>query len=51
MQRTVLVLKEIEGLSCEEIAAALRCSVGTVMSRLHYGRLKMQRQLRSWRGA
>ena len=51
MQRTVLVLKEIEGLSCEEIAAALRCSVGTVMSRLHYARRKMQRQLRHWRGA
>jgi RNA polymerase sigma-70 factor (ECF subfamily) len=45
MQRIVLVMKEIEGLSCEEIAAALRCSVGTVMSRLHYARVKMQRHL------
>jgi RNA polymerase sigma-70 factor (ECF subfamily) len=49
MQRIVLVMKEIEGLSCEEIAAALRCSVGTVMSRLHYSRRKMQRSLRRWR--
>jgi DNA-directed RNA polymerase specialized sigma24 family protein len=29
-------MKEIEGFSCEEIAATFRCSVGTVMSRLHY---------------
>lgn len=51
MQRVVLVLKEIEGLSCEEIAATLRCSVGTVMSRLHYARRNMQRRLRRLRGA
>jgi RNA polymerase sigma-70 factor (ECF subfamily) len=48
MQRVVLVLKEIEGRSCEEIAQMLRCSVGTVMSRLHYGRAKLQRSLRRW---
>jgi RNA polymerase sigma-70 factor (ECF subfamily) len=48
MQRIVLVMKEIEGLSCEEIAAALGCSVGTVMSRLHYARGKMQRHLTRW---
>ena len=47
-QRVVLVLKEIEGLSCEEIAGALRCSVGTVMSRLHHARRKLQRRLRPW---
>src|SRR5438876_634722 len=45
MQRIVLVMKGIEGLSCQQIAAALRCSVGTVMSRLHYARVKMQRHL------
>jgi RNA polymerase sigma-70 factor (ECF subfamily) len=50
MQRIVLVMKEIEGLSCDEIAAALRCSVGTVMSRLHYARAKMQRHLARWEG-
>jgi RNA polymerase sigma-70 factor, ECF subfamily len=48
MQRIVLVMKEIEGQSCEEIATALRCSVGTVMSRLHYARAKMQRHLARW---
>jgi RNA polymerase sigma-70 factor (ECF subfamily) len=51
MQRIVLVMKEIEGLSCEEIAAALRCSVGTVMSRLHYARARMRRLLRRWQPA
>lgn len=48
VQRVVLVLREVEGLSCEEIAETLRCSVGTVMSRLHYARRKMQRRLSRW---
>lgn len=48
MQRIVIVMKELDGLSCEEIAAALRCSVGTVMSRLYYARVKMQRHLARW---
>lgn len=50
MQRIVLVMKEIEGLSCEEIATALRCSVGTMMSRLHYARRKLQWRLARWSG-
>lgn len=37
----VLVLREIEGLDYEAIAGTLRCSVGTVMSRLHYARKKI----------
>lgn len=43
--RSVLVLREIEGLSYQEIADSLACSVGTVMSRLHYARKKMQKLL------
>jgi RNA polymerase sigma-70 factor (ECF subfamily) len=43
--RTVLVLREIEGLSYEEIAAAVGCSLGTVMSRLFYARRKLQKVL------
>lgn len=35
---TVLVLKDVQGLKYEEIAAVLRCSVGTVKSRLARGR-------------
>ncbi len=44
--RTVIVLKEIEGLSYQEIAEVMECSIGTVMSRLFYARKKMQAMLR-----
>ena len=43
--RAVLVLREIEGLSYEEIARAVGCSLGTVMSRLFYARRKLQKVL------
>lgn len=36
--RMTVVLADIEGLSYEEISAAMRCSLGTVRSRLHRGR-------------
>ncbi len=41
-QKTTLIYREIEELSYQEIAGAMGCSVGTVMSRLHYGRKKLQ---------
>jgi RNA polymerase sigma-70 factor (ECF subfamily) len=44
--RAVIVLKEIEDLQCHEIAEILGISVGTVMSRLFYGRKKLQSILR-----
>ena len=44
--RAVIVLKEIEDLSYEEIARHLGCSPGTVMSRLYYARKKLQTLLR-----
>ena len=40
-QREVLLLREIDGLSYEEIAETMQISKGTVMSRLHYARKKM----------
>lgn len=40
--RTALVLRELQGLSYQEIAVATRCSLGTVMSRLFYARRRMQ---------
>jgi len=40
-QREVLLLREVEGLSYEEIAQKMQISKGTVMSRLHYARKKM----------
>ncbi len=43
--RSTLVLREIEGLSYQEIADTMECSPGTVMSRLHYARKKMQKLL------
>ena len=47
-QRTAILFKEVEGLSYREIAETMNCSVGTVMSRLHYGRKKMQELLRDY---
>jgi RNA polymerase sigma-70 factor, ECF subfamily len=43
--RAVLILREIEGLSYQEIADQLRCSIGTVMSRLFHARKNMQKML------
>ena len=48
-QRAVLLLREIDGLSYKDIATSMRCSIGTVMSRLHYARRKMQAFLRPHR--
>ena len=39
--RTVLVLHEFEEMEYKEIAKAMDCSIGTVMSRLFYARRKM----------
>jgi RNA polymerase sigma-70 factor (ECF subfamily) len=39
--RTALVLCEFEGLEYNEIALAMNCSIGTVMSRLFYARSKL----------
>lgn len=39
--RTALVLCEFEGLEYKEIAQAMNCSIGTVMSRLFYARRKL----------
>lgn len=47
-QRMALVLREIEGLSYQEMAEATGCSIGTVMSRLHYGRKRMQTLLKDY---
>lgn len=36
--RAVILLREVEGLSYDEISEVLQCPRGTVMSRLHYAR-------------
>ena len=44
--RAVILMKEIEDMQYNEIAEALGCSIGTVMSRLFYARKKLQNLLR-----
>lgn len=44
-QRTVLVLKDLDGYRYEEIATMVGCPPGTVMSRLHLARKKVRRYL------
>ncbi len=44
--RTAIVLRELEGLSYEEIATAMDCPVGTVRSRIFRAREAIDRQLR-----
>src|SRR3954465_3664314 len=48
--RAILLLREIEGLSYEELAKVLGIRKGTVMSRLFHARLKMQNKLREYLG-
>ena len=43
--RAVLIMRELEGMSYEEMAQAMGCSKGTIMSRLFHARKNMQRQL------
>ena len=50
-QRATVVLREIEDLSYAEIASVLGCSIGTVMSRLHYGRKKLREKLSGYLAA
>ncbi len=44
--REVVVLKDVQGLSYKEIAEAMSCNLGTVMSRLYYARQKLQAMLK-----
>ena len=43
--RTVLILKEIEGLRYDEIAAIVGCPIGTVRSRIHRAREELRGKL------
>ncbi|OGQ25630.1 MAG: hypothetical protein A2138_22570 [Deltaproteobacteria bacterium RBG_16_71_12] len=48
--RAILLLREVEGMSYEEIAEALEIPRGTVMSRLFHARRNLQRLLRPFLG-
>jgi RNA polymerase sigma-70 factor (ECF subfamily) len=43
--RTALVLKEIDGMSYDEIADVLQVPLGTVRSRIHRARLELREKL------
>jgi len=43
--QVAFVLREYEGLSYDEMARVMQCSPGTVMSRLHHARKKLQHAL------
>jgi RNA polymerase sigma factor (sigma-70 family) len=42
-KRSVLLLAEVEGFSCEEIAGMLSIPIGTVWTRLHHARRELRR--------
>ncbi len=47
-QRAAVIFRDVEGLSYQEMAEAMGCSIGTVMSRLHYGRKRIQELLEDY---
>lgn len=46
--REVILLREYEGMDYRDMAKAVGCSIGTVMSRLHYARANLQKTLRQY---
>ena len=46
--REVILLREFEDLSYQEIAGVLKCPIGTVMSRLHYAKKVLKEKLKSY---
>lgn len=48
--RMTVILADIEGLSYEEISAAMKCSLGTVRSRLHRGRKLLRTKIAAFEG-
>ena len=49
--REIIVLRDIEGFTYQEIATVLHCPAGTVMSRLGRARGKLRTLLSSWHSA
>jgi RNA polymerase sigma-70 factor, ECF subfamily len=47
-QKKVIVLRELNDMPYGEIAKVMSCSEGTVMSRLHYARKKLQEKLKGY---
>jgi RNA polymerase sigma-70 factor (ECF subfamily) len=51
LYREIIVLRDIEGFSYQQIAGILGCPAGTVMSRLGRAREKLRRSLTEWHTA
>jgi len=51
LYREIIVLRDIEGFSYQQIAGILGCPAGTVMSRLGRAREKLRRLLADWHSA
>ena len=49
--REIVVLRDIEGFTYQEIATVLECPAGTVMSRLGRARAKLRASLSTWQTA
>ncbi len=49
--REIVVLRDLHGMSYREIAGVLLCPIGTVMSRLHRGRIELRRLFLARAGA
>ena len=45
--RQVVLLRDVEGLSYQEISEISKCPVGTVKSRVNRARLKLQQKLKN----
>lgn len=50
IHRQIILLREVEGLSYQEIADTTEVSIGTVMSRLHHARKNLQKALADYVG-
>src|SRR3979490_1795838 len=48
LYREIVILRDVEGFSYQEIATMLSCPAGTGMSRLGRARAKLRRSLASW---
>ena len=46
--RTAVVLRDIEGLSNEEVAKVLEISLAAAKSRIHRGRMRLREELERW---
>jgi RNA polymerase sigma-70 factor (ECF subfamily) len=51
LYREIIVLRDFEGFSYQQIAGMIGCPAGTVMSRLGRAREKLRRLLAEWHGA